>query len=226
MLVPHISTILNVYLKLMSQIDLEDMILGLEYLVKYFNTDIINYANELFNELYKAFVRMIQTQIDNDEGAAQLAAGGVLKTMDKLLEITANSNIFPVLEEKVSEVIKWGLTPQAWEMQEDIFAIIFTIVKTSKNISSRSWNFYPELLETVLGTNTDILNFKKDFPNQTYEGNGYDSISEIIQIILQMTIKYHLLVIFFIEIMKLISMEQIKIIQNLLILRLILSKKH
>jgi len=189
MLVPHISTILNVYLKLMAEIDLEEMILGLEYLVRYFGRDICFYAKELFDELYKAFVRMVQTQLENDEGAAQLAAGGVLKTMDKLLEISANTEVFPFLEEKVAEVIRWGLSPQAWEMQDDIFELMLTTVKYPNSISQNSWQFYPLLLESVLGDSNEIANFKKDFPDQTYEGCGYESIHEIAQVMIQMIIK-------------------------------------
>ncbi len=189
MLVQHIPTILNVYLKLMSEIDLEEMVLGLEYLVRYFNKDIVLYAKELFNELYKAFIRMINTQLDNDEGAAQLAAGGVLKTMDKLLEISANTDIFKDLEEKVSEVIRWGLSPQAWEMQDDIFELMLTMVKYPNTLSSKSWEFFPEILETVLGNEEEISNFKKEFSDQTYEGCGYESLHEIVLILLQLITK-------------------------------------
>ena len=133
---------------------------------------------------------MVQTQLENDEGAAQLAAGGVLKTMDKLLEITANTEVFIYLEEKVSEVIAWGLTPQAWEMQDDIFELMLTTVRYPDKISQKSWSFFPDLLETILGNSEEIATFKKEFPNQIYEGSGYDCLHDITQIMIQMIIKY------------------------------------
>lgn len=173
----------------MDEIDLEELITGLEYLVKYFGQDIIIYALQLFQELTKAFARMVQTKLDSDESAAQLAAGGVLKTMDKLLEIGANTEVFPELEEKVSEVITWGLTPQAWEMQDDIFELILTTVKYPNKISQRSWSYFPDIIESVLGNEKEITEFKKDFPNQTYEGCGYESLSDITNIIYNMIVK-------------------------------------
>jgi len=114
---------------------------------------------------------------------------GVLKTMDKLLEISANTDVFQVLEEKVMDIIHWGFNPNNWEMQEDIFELILTLVKYSTLPSKRCWDFYPELLETVVGNETEVLNFKKDFPDNLYEGIGYESINDIVKIILQMILK-------------------------------------
>ena len=191
MLIIHIPTILTVYLKLLNEIELEELIIGLQLIVRHFNKDIVLYSKELFNELHNSFFKLIHADENEDDDAKgdYKITGGVLKTIDKLLEISANTDVFQVLEEKVMDIIHWGFNPNNWEMQEDIFELILTLVKYSTLPSKRCWDFYPELLETVVGNETEVLNFKKDFPDNLYEGIGYESINDIVKIILQMILK-------------------------------------
>ena len=192
MLIPHIPVFLNVYLKLMNEIDLDELVSGLTLIVRYFNKDILLYSRELFEELYKAFVKFtifLDSTETQEETETNIAPRGIFKTMDKLLEISANTDVHPYLENQAFGVIKWGLTHNNWETQDDIFEIMLTLVKYPDKISSGVWDFYKPLLETVLGDENEVLNFNKEFPNLTYEGFGYESLLEISKIVVPMIMK-------------------------------------
>ena len=164
------------------------MIYGLQLIVKYFNNDIVFYSQQLFDELYKAFAKMVQVETEDADNQQQ-SPTGILKTMDKLLEINANTEVFPFLEKKVSEVIYWGLKHINWEMQDDIFQLVLTMVKGPKVVSQSIWQYYTDILETVIGDEKEVESFKKEFPNQIYEGFGYESLHEVNNIIAQIIVK-------------------------------------
>lgn len=84
----HLSTLLAIYLKLMEEIDSEELVASLEGIVSEFSADIGPYAYDLCVHLSSAFYkyRSKDSEIDNDDdGECQLAAGGCLDAIGKII---------------------------------------------------------------------------------------------------------------------------------------------
>ncbi|CAG9311508.1 unnamed protein product [Blepharisma stoltei] len=82
----EIKEILQVYLKLMSEIDSEDVVDALEEIVGRFSTEIIPYALEFTQHLIATFFRMSSNEGAQDEGESAMAAVSILNTIAKLVD--------------------------------------------------------------------------------------------------------------------------------------------
>jgi hypothetical protein len=57
------------------------------------------------------------------------------------------------------------------------------IIKNSNVIPNKMWEYFIPLITSVIGTDEELEDFKKEYPNQIYEGNGFDSINSICKLI-------------------------------------------
>ena len=88
---PLLKDILTVYLQLLENYDLENIINSLESIVEDFATEIAPFAYELTKHLVKLFFKLFSKDIEqaNQEeydGEAELAAAGCLKTITRISE--------------------------------------------------------------------------------------------------------------------------------------------
>ena len=74
LLKPYLKEILGSYLKLMTEIESEELVNALEEIVSLYNEDIGPFATELTTHLVASYQRLIQTNPDDDDGEAALAA--------------------------------------------------------------------------------------------------------------------------------------------------------
>lgn len=82
----EIKDILQVYLKIINEIDSEEVVDALEDIVGRFSTEIIPYALEFTQHLIQAFFRMSNNEGQQDEGESAMAAVSILNTIAKLLD--------------------------------------------------------------------------------------------------------------------------------------------
>jgi len=82
---PALKSVLEIYLKLMNDIDSEELVQALEYIVKKFKDDIEPYAIDLCGSLVQAFHRLAQTNVEDDDGESALAAVGCVTTIRRIL---------------------------------------------------------------------------------------------------------------------------------------------
>ena len=74
LLKPHLGEILTAYLKLMSEIESEDLVNALEEIVNLYSDDIGPFALQLTEQLMNSYHRLVQTSPDDDDGECALAA--------------------------------------------------------------------------------------------------------------------------------------------------------
>ena len=74
LLKPHLRGILEAYLKLMQEIESEDLVNALEEIVSLYKDDIDPFAIQLTEQLVASYQRLVQTNPDDDDGEAALAA--------------------------------------------------------------------------------------------------------------------------------------------------------
>jgi len=74
LLKPHLAEILKAFLKLMSEIESEELVNALEEIVSLYSDDIAPFAIDLTEQLVASYQRLVQTNPEDDDGESALAA--------------------------------------------------------------------------------------------------------------------------------------------------------
>jgi hypothetical protein len=186
MLKDHVDTILKIYLNLMNDIDLEELIEGLEVIIDRFADRVKQYAVSLTEQLVNVFKRLIEAEDGENEEKEEksIVAESVLRAILKLFELFAKyDDIYLQMENIITGIIHWGLLPENYDKLFDIIDIIHAIVKHGNHITQKTWGYFGDLISSLIGTDEEILEFKSQFPEQDFEGLGYESLHDYIPVI-------------------------------------------
>ena len=101
-----LKNILEIYLKLIENYDLEPIISALEYIIADFSGEIAPFAIDLFKYLSGLFIKMFnkdaeQSQNEDYSGETEIAASGCLKTMTQIIEAPLEPEVRRQLEQPV-----------------------------------------------------------------------------------------------------------------------------
>jgi importin-7 len=83
----ELKNLLEIYLKLINEIDSEDVVESLESIVSAFPKEIIPFSLELAQHLASAFTRMIGKDLNEDDGESAMAAVSTLNTIGKIIDV-------------------------------------------------------------------------------------------------------------------------------------------
>lgn len=84
---PALKSILESYLKLMSEIDSEELVKSLETIMTVFSDSMAPYALQIIEQLVQQYQRLIQVDMDEDEtGESALAAVGCVTAIRRVLD--------------------------------------------------------------------------------------------------------------------------------------------
>jgi hypothetical protein len=81
-----LKDILQIYLKMMTEIDSEELVAALEEVVSHFKDDIGPFALDLSRELVGAYTRLSKVTADEDDGESALAAVGCVTAIRRILD--------------------------------------------------------------------------------------------------------------------------------------------
>jgi hypothetical protein len=182
MLKNDVKNIFSFYIKLMQDIDLDEVIISLEEFVNQYSEEVLEFSIELTNELAVAFDRYIKDSENSDDGDALSAASCVVRILIKLLEITSkkDKDLFYKIHDIISPIINWGLTNEVANIFHDILSLLQSLVSCEAVILESAWVWYPELFKLLI---------KDDGNGSVEEGYGFENLPEIIKIILVYIIK-------------------------------------
>ena len=93
----ELKNLLEIFLKLMNEIDSEDLVEALESIISAFPHEVVPFSLELTQHLATAFSRMIEKDLNEDEGESAMAAVSILNTIGKIID---------VLEENAENLVK------------------------------------------------------------------------------------------------------------------------
>lgn len=98
---PGLGDVLKMYLKIMDDIDFEELVGALRIIVDTYEDEIAPYAVSLCQKLSEAYVRLVTSQADPDEQdtEANLTADGLMSAIRRVLNsISGKFAIYPQLE--------------------------------------------------------------------------------------------------------------------------------
>jgi hypothetical protein len=184
LLTDSVPKLLEIYLNLVNTIDLEEILDGLETIISRFGNSVKDYAVALTFELVKVFKRLCESEENDEKGEQLMVLEGVLRTLLKIIELFVNNEeIFAQIEPNIHDIILWGLNPENFEKFDDTLDIIHTILKKGNRISEKTWSYFPEIIFSLIGTEDELEEFKKNYPSADFEGLGFENIQDIIPIL-------------------------------------------
>lgn len=185
----EVKNLLEIYLKLMGEIDSEDLVEALESIVSAFPKETLPFSLELTQHLASAFSRMVAKDMNEDEGESAMAAVSTLNTISKIIDILEDK---PEDLVKVSLILKpvfdYCLSEKGCDYFEETLNLLTCLLYYAPEKSLPHLYYLIRLLRaSILGEGTEkpyalehideifspIANFIKKYPEQTLENlNG------------------------------------------------------
>jgi hypothetical protein len=177
----HISKILSIYITLINDIELEEILISLEHMIQHFNEKIKDYVVDLTKILVDRFNKLCKIDDENVLSNSISVKEGLIKTLFSIISIfRKQENLFNPIYDNVREIISYGFTDEGIENFEESIDLIHAILKEGDKIYPKIWEFYLPLLESLVGTEEDIIQAKLKNQDSIFIGHGYDSIESII----------------------------------------------
>ena len=154
---PHLKQILEIYLKLMSDIDSEDLIGALEEIMRIYKEDVAPYAMQICEQLSMQYKRMLE--VEDDDGESALAAMGCVSAMRRVLDaVSENKNLLIQLFPVVLPIIQHGLTLDGLDTIEDALdcLALFIYYGDKGTLAPQLWALFPQILDLVGGKDGDV----------------------------------------------------------------------
>ena len=181
----NIKILLSIYLKLMEETDLEDIVESLQNIITEFKDETKEYIVQLSDYLIKYFNKLITREVDEEnEYDNSSLINNVISTFIDIISFFVNNNeIYPQLENYVIIILEYCFKKEIYDKLEDGMDLLEEIIKNANVFPIKMWEYFIPLITSVIGTDEDLEEFKKEYPNQIYEGNGFDSINSICKLI-------------------------------------------
>ena len=187
----HIPQILTIYINLMNEVDLEEILISLEYIVQIFNEKIKDFVVDLTKILVDRFNKMCKIDEDNLNNNSPIVKEGIIKTLICIIGIfRKHEDLFPQIYSNVREIIQFGFLDDGIENYEDSLDLIMSICKEGERIYPGVWEFYIPILDSIIGTDQEIDTNKIESPNAVFIGYGYEHFESVINNILLFITRY------------------------------------
>ncbi len=181
----HIPQILTIYINLMNDIDLEEILISLEYIVQIFNEKIKDFVVDLTKILVDRFHKMSKVDEENLNSNSPIVKEGIIKTLISIIGIFGkHQSLFDQIYSEIREIIQYGFLDDGIDNYEDSLDLISAICKEGDHIYPGIWEFYIPILTSILGSEEEIEKNHIENPNSVFIGYGYDNFEQIINNIL------------------------------------------
>ena len=181
----ELKSLLEIYLKIMNEIDSEDIVESLESVISAFPKEIIPFALELTQHLAGAFMRMVGKDINEDEGEGAMAAASTLNTIAKIIDVLEESPedlakisfiLVPVFDycfsergcDYFEETLNL-LTCLLYYTPENSMPHLYYLLKNLRASILEEGGVSPFAIEHIDETFSAIANFIKKYKQQTLE---------------------------------------------------------
>ena len=143
---PGLEVLLKTYLKIMDEIDFDELVQALQELVNVFREDIAPYALQLCSKLGDAYLRLLaQKGVGEEEDQETcLTSVGLMTAIRRVLESISGQykELYPQLEEIIEKPIAATFTENGATSIEEGITCLSEILYNQPQISGRMWRFY------------------------------------------------------------------------------------
>ena len=147
---PLLPQLLNEFLKLINEVENDDMITTLEALVEKFQDEIAPFAVSICQQLLASFWKSLENDEADDDGMGPLAAMGCLRAVSTILESVASiPEIYQELEPVVLPLLFKLISTEGQDVLEEVLDILNYMVFYIPTISLQMWQVWPLMVEAV-----------------------------------------------------------------------------
>ena len=108
MVKPALGNVLKIFLKIMDDIDFEDLVLALKKIVEIYGDDIAPFAVSLCQKLSEAHLRLMQQnkgqKLEEEDNETSLTADGLMTAIRRVLN--SISGMFPELYPQLEQILE------------------------------------------------------------------------------------------------------------------------
>ena len=180
----NIKNIFEICLKLMEETDTEEIMNILQEIVKYFTEESQQYIVQLSDYLIKYFNKIVSKEEEDEENIDNFGLiTNIISTFCNFIQYFINNqNIYQNIEKYIDVLLEYCMN-NIYDKLEEGLDLIEAILKYGNTVPNHLWKFYVPLVESMKGTEEELKEFKEEFPNQVFTGNGYESIFDISKIV-------------------------------------------
>jgi hypothetical protein len=143
---PGLEVLLKTYLKIMDDIDFDELVEALKTLVDVYREEIAPYAVSLCSKLSEAYLRLIAQKGSGDEedNETLLTADGLMTAIKRVLNSISGEykHLYPELEQILEKPIEVTFTEAGVSSIEDGITCLAELLYNQDSISPRMWRFF------------------------------------------------------------------------------------
>lgn len=140
---PGLGTVIKIYLKLIDDIDYDELVDSLKIIVEIFSEEIAPYAEELCVRLGESYIRIMESQ--KEQGADQLevdtetclTADGLMTAIRRILQSISGkyAELYPKLEQILHQPIVMALNDEKGNSIEEALSCLTELLYHQPQIS-------------------------------------------------------------------------------------------
>ena len=178
----NIEILLNIYLKLMEETDLEEIMDSLQEVVKNFTEESKLYIVQLSEYLIKYFNKLVQNIHNDGDKENEIdhfsLINNIIMTFSNFIHYFVNNDdIYPKIENYIDILLHFCLIEEPDDKLEDGINVLDEILTNCKIIPKHIWKFFIPLIKTFIGDDEKTNN------DNEFEDYGCESIMDITKII-------------------------------------------
>lgn len=177
----------------MNEIEIEEVLQALEKIIGIFDNKCKDFAIDLIKILVERFKLLNQQDEEENVNTNKtfMVIEGITKTIIRLFSIFAQyKDIFVSMFEIAKPVIDFGFEDENFESLESSMEIIRSIIENENcEFYPLLWTYFNKVVESVIGSEKEILEYKTNFPDSTYIGVGYESLEDVLSLLLLYVVK-------------------------------------
>ena len=149
---PGISNIIEAYLKIMQEIDQDELVNALEEIVNIFEDKVEPFAFELIEQLNIRFKKAAKQDHD-PSGETILTANGCIWAIRRIIAaVSKRKDLLEKIEDEMYPSILFTLTPKGIEYTEDSLDWAILLVYHRQFISEKMWKLFIHMIGAVIGS--------------------------------------------------------------------------
>lgn len=149
---PGLEQILRVFLKIMDEIDFEDLVGALRKIVEVFEDEIAPFAISLCTKLSEAHIRLSSQKgsIDDEDNETSLTADGLITAIRRVLNSISGKfpELYPQLEQILENSLHLTLTEECETQTEEGLTCIAELIYNQNQVSPTMWGLFAAIIDS------------------------------------------------------------------------------
>lgn len=149
--------LLTLYIKLMNDLDLEEIVECLQEIIKYFKEEVRDYVEQLCDYLIRYFIRLNKkeenssNENNNTDFDYLIIVKQILQTIKEIIMLFVNdAEIFEKLQKYINVILIFCFNTESVSLLDNGIEILYVIVTGANKIPKSLWNYYLTMIKTVV----------------------------------------------------------------------------